>query len=346
MKFKVQVLVESDSGDTKVVQEVMLLERSTLQPENLGLTLAEGKDLLDGVQRTLVEQQVSEYLHQQSFCADCGQKLLHKDKRTILYRTPFGKLHLPSLRLFYCACQEQPTRSFSPLAKLLCERTSPELLYLQSKFASLMSYGLTVKLLSEVLPIEGEINAATVRNNLQRVAQRVEDELGEEKGIYIEGCEREWEKLPRPDLPLTVGIDSGYVRSCSKPSKNDSCFEVIVGKSVTADGTAKRFGFVYRYDTKPKRRLYEVLKSQGMQMNQQVTFLSDGGDTVRELQFYLNPQAEYLLDWFHITMRLTVLNQMAKGSSQLDNLLCADLIKTLTRIKWFLWHGNVFRALQ
>jgi hypothetical protein len=119
-----------------------------------------------------------------------------------------------------------------------------------------------------------------------------------------------------------------------------------VGKSVTADGTAKRFGFVYRYDTKPKRRLYEVLKSQGMQMNQQVTFLSDGGDTVRELQFYLNPQAEYLLDWFHITMRLTVLNQMAKGSSQLDNLLCADLIKTLTRIKWFLWHGNVFRALQ
>ena len=29
-------------------------------------------------------------------------------------------------------------------------------------------------------------------------------------------------------------------------------------------------------------------------MNQQVTFLSDGGDTVRELQLYLNPQAEHL----------------------------------------------------
>ncbi len=46
-------------------------------------------------------------------------------------------------------------------------------------------------------------------------------------------------------------------------------------------------------------------------MNQQLTFLSDGGDTVRDLQLYLNPQAEHLLDWFHVTMRLTVLQQTA-----------------------------------
>ena len=58
------------------------------------------------------------------------------------------------------------------------------------------------------------------------------------------------------------------------------------------------FEFVSRYDNKPKRRLFEMLKSQGMQLNQAVTFLSDGGDTVRDLQMYLNPQAEHLLDWF------------------------------------------------
>ena len=49
------------------------------------------------------------------------------------------------------------------------------------------------------------------------------------------------------------------------------------------DGPAKSFGFVQTYDRKPKRRLFEVLKSQGMQPNQQVTFLTDGGDDVREL---------------------------------------------------------------
>jgi hypothetical protein len=66
--------------------------------------------------------------------------------------------------------------------------------------------------------------------------------------------------------------------------------------------SSKCFGFVQSYDDRPKRRLFELLKSQGMQENQQVVFLSDGGEDVRNLQFYLNPQAEHLLDWFHVTM--------------------------------------------
>ena len=67
------------------------------------------------------------------------------------------------------------------------------------------------------------------------------------------------------------------------------------------------------YDSKPKRRLFEVLASQGMQANQQVTFLTDGGEDIRDLPRYLNPQAEHLLDWFHITMRITVLTQLARA---------------------------------
>jgi hypothetical protein len=90
-------------------------------------------------------------------------------------------------------------------------------------------------------------------------------------------------------------------------------FEVIAGKSVLEfrrddtgqNKSSKCFGFVQSYDDRPKRRLFELLKSQGMQENQQVVFLSDGGEDVRNLQFYLNPQAEHLLDWFHVTMRLS-----------------------------------------
>jgi hypothetical protein len=50
-----------------------------------------------------------------------------------------------------------------------------------------------------------------------------------------------------------------------------------------------------------------------MQANQQITFLTDGGEDIRDLPLYLNPQAEHLLDWFHITMRLTVMTNMAKS---------------------------------
>jgi hypothetical protein len=44
-----------------------------------------------------------------------------------------------------------------------------------------------------------------------------------------------------------------------------------------------------------------------------VTFLSDGADDVRELPLYLSPESEHWLDWFHLTMRLTVMGQLAKG---------------------------------
>lgn len=50
-------------------------------------------------------------------------------------------------------------------------------------------------------------------------------------------------------------------------------------------------------------------------MNQQVVFPSDGGETVRDLQMYLSPESEHWLDWFHITMRLTVMGQMLKGAA-------------------------------
>ena len=50
----------------------------------------------------------------------------------------------------------------------------------------------------------------------------------------------------------------------------------------------------YCYDTKPQRRIFEVLKSEGMLRNQQVTFLSDGDEKLRELVFGLNPNTEYL----------------------------------------------------
>ena len=82
-----------------------------------------------------------------------------------------------------------------------------------------------------------------------------------------------------------------------------------------------------------------------MQANQQVTFLTDGGEDIRDLPHYLNPQAEHLLDWFHLTMRITVLTQLAKGL-RCQSERSANIAQELHRLKWFLWHGNVFRARQ
>jgi hypothetical protein len=73
-----------------------------------------------------------------------------------------------------------------------------------------------------------------------------------------------------------------------------------------------------------------------------VEFLSDGGEDVRNVQLYLNPQAEHLLDWFHLTMRLTVLIQTAQGlpervgegEDQYEPR--PAVLKGLERVKWYL----------
>jgi hypothetical protein len=71
------------------------------------------------------------------------------------------------------------------------------------------------------------------------------------------------------------------------------------------------------------------------------------GETVRQLPMYLHPDAEHLLDWFHVTMLITVMQQMAKGlKSQGETAGSIDLKTRLERLKWLLWHGKVDEMLQ
>jgi hypothetical protein len=83
-----------------------------------------------------------------------------------------------------------------------------------------------------------------------------------------------------------------------------------------------------------------------MQENQQGVFLSDGGDTVRQLQEYLHPCSEHLIDWFHITTRLTVLQQQAKRLQAERPQFGQETSKQLESVKHLLWHGNTEKALE
>jgi hypothetical protein len=356
MKITVSVTVDACDDTPTVIHEAFTVERGALGGDTVGLRLDEAKDLLAAVQDTVVNEQVKASLAAQAACPGCGTPRRHKDSRDIVVRSLFGTLRLSSPRWWHCACTPHETKTFSPLAGTIAERTTPELVYLEAKFAGLASYGLSAKLLAEILPLGRPLHATAVRRHTQAVAQRLDDELGAEQVVFTDGCLAEWRQLPRPGLPLVVGLDGGYVHSARQRSRRDGWFEVIAGKSVTAEGTAKSFGFVQTYDTKPKRRLFEVLKDQGMQANQAVTFVTDGGEDVRDLPLYLNPGAEHLLDWFHVTMRLTVMANMAKslrpsppdpGRPPVPPVdLAAEVGKQVGRLKWFLWHGNVYRALQ
>ena len=359
--FRLQLVAVADSGQEQV-QEVARWERQGVQLETLGLTLSEGKLILKNIQESVIQQQVLESLSRQRRCPDWGRLRQCKGHHEVTFRTLFGNVELKSPRLHHCPCQPHAEKTFSPLQGLLPEHVSPELLYLEVKWGSLLAYAPGCNLLHDVLPVDEKLNAETLRQHLFQVGERLEGELGAERPCLIAGCDADWEQLPIPNGPWTVGLDGGFVRARHKRG----CFEVIVGKSIlefqrNAEGEEKSqkcFGFVQTYDEKPRRRLFELLKSQGMAMNQQVTFLSDGGDDVRNVQQYLNPEAEYWLDWFHITMRITVMKQMAKGLAKETKPAAnpegeparqpesKNIEKELQSLKWNLWHGNVERALE
>jgi hypothetical protein len=262
----------------------------------------------------------------------------------------FGTCKFYSPRLERCDCTGRKTVSFRPLSALLTEPVAPELLYMEAKWSSLVSYGLSLDALKDFLPLDLSLDVKTVRSDTLKVAKRLEAEWGEDQASFIEGEPSEWDLLPPPEGCFKVGIDGGYVRHwCDKKHT----FEVIVGKSIRSfdeseeDRTPslKRFGFVQTLDTRSKRRLYEVLQAQDLQMNQAITFLSDGDDALRQLQLEMSPKAIHILDWYHVTMKLTVLSQCGKGLVQCEAVLGEAICDQMERLKWSLWHGQVDKAL-
>lgn len=344
MKIRIQLTIEhDDDSQTTIEEEVACLLRDDLQPATLGLQLAESKQVLSVIQQHMMAAQVAAFTKEARTCTTCGKRRATKDNKQIVMRTLFGRFQLPSPRLYHCPCEQHDSRSFSPLAQRLSERTTPERHYLQTKWASLMSYGMTVGLLEEVLPME--TNNATVQRQTHSTAERIEQEMVAEYETWQYGIPMMWDQMPEPAPPLTVGIDGGYIHAREGDNRKAGWFEAIVGKSMSSTNDAhKRFAFVHNYAEHPRRHLVDTLQSQGFSMRQSITFLSDGGDTVRHLQGQIAPYSEHILDWFHVTMRLTNIRQMAKKFSSLY--LLDQIEDRIKRVKWLLWHGNAFEALH
>ena len=214
-------------------------------------------------------QQVAEDLERRCRCPNCGERYRGKGGGTKEVKTLFGMVDVANPRWKRCPCQQSGAKTFRPTVSWLQGQTTPELLYLETKWASLIPFGKVADLLLEVLPVDAGTNHETIRRHLHETAERMEKELGDERQLKLFAEEAEQEDLAPPDGPITVGIDGGYVRAAHK----EGFFEVIAGRSVVAFRReandevpeSKCFGYVQTYDEKPRRRLWELMKSQGLQ---------------------------------------------------------------------------------
>lgn len=330
MRARLVLEIIGDDGETIVTEAVADLVKVTKGAEDLGLSLSEAKGLLTKLQQAMVQTQVELWLSGNRELD--GRRLRSKGSYPITFHTLFGDVRLKSPRYYlpHLVGGNGPV-TISPLRTLIPDHIAPERLYLETRWASLVPYAIAAELLADVLPVESGANATTVRQHALQAARRIERELTEERVSFMQdACPRDWMNLPVPDGRIVIGLDGGYIRDRNDRKKN---FELIVGRSLPEDGNARYIGFVHGYDRKPQRRIFDHLKKQGVQANQDITFITDGGEEVRSLTEMIAPASEHVLDWFHITMRITVLRQFGQGVENHNEQAGQGILETLRRIK-------------
>src|SRR4051812_16278549 len=197
----------------------------------LGLQLAEAKQLTAALQAQIVPAQVAVVGERRRGCGACGRLLASKGHYPATFRSLFGDVPVCVRRPLVCPCQgPAEAKSFAAL-DLGKDGVAPELAYVTAKFAALAPFGKVATLLSELLPMGGAQNAGTVRNRTLRVGQDVVRQHSTKNA-----------ELPAApaDGPVVVGLDGGYVRSRHRPERH---FEVIAGKVIEARGAQHRFAF-------------------------------------------------------------------------------------------------------
>jgi hypothetical protein len=176
MRVKLQLVISHDDGHEETVTDIITLTKNNQRIEHLGLSLAESKHLLSTLQRHLLQQQLNTFLDTHATCPDCGTPLKLKAHGSRSFRTLFGTLKFHSPRLEHCDCTRRETASFRPLSTLLTEPVAPELLSMEAKWSSLVSYGLSLDALTDFLPIDLSLDVKTVRHDTLKVAKRLEAE--------------------------------------------------------------------------------------------------------------------------------------------------------------------------
>jgi hypothetical protein len=172
MRVKLQLVICNDEGHEETVTDVITLNKNHQRIEHLGLTLAESKQLLSILQRHLLQQQIHTFLDTHATCPDCGKPLNLKAHGSRSFRTLFGTFTFSSPRLESCDCTRRKTSSFRPLSALLTESVAPELLYMEAKWSSLVSYGMSLNALQDFLPLDLALDVKTVRYDTLRSIYR------------------------------------------------------------------------------------------------------------------------------------------------------------------------------
>jgi len=350
MQWTVRLETTTSTGDVKTT-ELATFSRpvmvSTLA--EVGLVLSETKALLAKLQSSMLFGQVAEYAAHHRVCPECRALRPLKDRRTRRLQTLFGTVELEAPRFKVCRCRLTTpiagTVLFSPVCALLSARCTPELERVQAELGARSSFRDAARILDTLLPAS-PANQESVRTRTHAVALRLEA-ADRQAAAEVMAVRDAPDKAAAADgrLPVVM-LDGAYIRGV--PGHQVRNFEAICGKVEREGQPTRRFALVRSVAEQPHALLRAALQDQGWREGDTVTVISDGDPVLPALvRSATGGPVEYVLDWFHLSMRVHHVEQAMRGLCAVEPppLAPLDLAQVdVERLRHLLWNGDHEKA--
>lgn len=344
------VVLEFDSGDASPIKrvELMRIHRPIEDPirGDVGLTLVEGKSLLNCLQQDFVVEQIERFYASCRACVTCGaQRRLH-DNHCSELKTALGKGFYCRERWKGCTCGADPSRYISPLKDWVAESCTGELKWLHAQLGATMPYRQAKAVMDLLIPTSGRDNHVTVRNHTVVVGKSVKDARPVRSRV----------ETTKPDVELE--IDVGYVRRarCNRKGSGKQnraeagSQSTSIAVVVAALGQAGKQPRVWASAMPRTRRLNQemirFLEDSGCGDPNDVVVLTDGARDLAGVAKHLPYDNEWILDWAHIGRLLRRVDlavaPLAYGRLT-KNGSAFELWDLFIRLRHYVWVGDAVK---
>jgi hypothetical protein len=352
MRWTVRLEARTDRGEVEAT-ELVTISRPAVAGTlaEVGLTLAEAKALLAGLQASMVRDQLAGYAAHHRLCPGCGMPRPLKDRRTRRLQTLFGTLEVEAPRFRVCRCRSAAApvseAVSSPVCALLTAQCTPELERVQAELGARASFREAARILETLLPASPASHEG-VRARTHAVALRLEaaDRQAAAEVAAAVGTE-DMAATADASWPVVM-LDGAYVRAA--PGHRVRNFEAVCGKVEHEGRPSRRFALVRGVAERPQALPRAALLDRGWREGEAVTAISDGDPALPALvRSATGGPVEHILDWFHLSMRVRHVEQAMPGLCALEPVHRGPLEHVradVERLRHLLWNGHHEEATE
>ena len=186
-------------------------------------------------------------------------------------RTVFGRVTVSSPRVRVCPCaNRRPGASFSPLTLLVPTRVTPELEYLQVKWAAHLPFAAASKLLAKILPINDSISVSGMKRRVRAVGAALERGSNPVPIVAVAATPADEVTSPRPSL-TALAVDSAWLRHCDPPRRQGRHVNLVAGRACFKGGSTRVYAYVHNQVDSAAGRLDQFLAASGIKPTTRVT---------------------------------------------------------------------------